>query len=74
MRITKQDRVLEFLKNHPEGITSLKAIELFGATRLSAIIFNLRDKGFNISTSTIAVKDRYNDTCHVALYKLEGES
>lgn len=31
-------RVLEHLKNN-EGITSMESFELYGATRLSAIIF-----------------------------------
>lgn len=35
-------RVLEYLKSHKRGITSIQAFELFGATRISAIIFNLR--------------------------------
>lgn len=39
--------VLEVLKERMPrgyGITSMEAIEMFGATRLSAIIFNLRKK------------------------------
>jgi len=31
-------------------ITSQEAFEIFGATRLSAIIFDLRDKGYNIQS------------------------
>lgn len=32
------------------SITSMQAIEMYGATRLSAIIFDLREKGYHIET------------------------
>lgn len=68
-RITKQDRVLEYLQTHV-GITSLEAINMFGATRLSAIIFNLKKKGYNIITYNVEVVDRYGDQIRVAEYRL----
>jgi hypothetical protein len=40
------------------AITSWEAIHLFGATRLSAIIFNLRKKGMDIQSESIEGKDR----------------
>lgn len=46
---TKTDKVLEHLKTHGE-ITSWEAITKFRATRLSAIIFNLRLQGNNITS------------------------
>ena len=41
--------VIEHLKTKG-NITSMDAIELYGATRLSAIIYNLRERGYNIIT------------------------
>ena len=41
---TKQMKVFKHLKKHG-SITTWKAIEDYGATRLSAIIFNLRKLG-----------------------------
>ena len=38
-------------------ITSWIAIEKYGATRLSAIIFNLRDAGMDIKTENIEWTD-----------------
>lgn len=40
-------RVLKHLQEN-ENISSMEAFELFGATRLSAIIFNLRKYGYCI--------------------------
>lgn len=71
-KVTKTDKVKDYLENHPGGITSLQAINLFGATRLSDIIYRLKKDGMKISTTIVPVKDRYGSTCHVALYKLEG--
>ena len=46
---TKTQKVIEHLKTH-RSITTWEAIELYRATRLSAIIFNLRLQGFNIDS------------------------
>ena len=47
--MSKEQKVLNYLKTHRRGITSLQAIDLCTATRLSAIIYNLRKK-HNIET------------------------
>ena len=67
MRKTKTSEVLRHLQEHG-SITSLEAIELFGATRLSAIIFNLRRAGYDISTETVGAKDRYGHAVNYAKY------
>ena len=51
-------------------ITSWIAIEKYGATRLSAIIFRLRDGGMNIETNTIEWTDRYGNETSYAQYVL----
>lgn len=67
MEKTKTSEVLRHLQEHG-SITSLEAIELFGATRLSAIIFNLRRAGYDISTETVGAKDRYGHAVNYAKY------
>ena len=71
MKIRLEDRVLQYLKEN-KSITSLEAIKEFGATRLSAIIFNLR-KTHNIKTQYETNKNRYGDSVSYARYILEGE-
>ena len=72
--MTKKERVLDYLKTHKSGITPLQAIDLFGATRLSAIIFDLKNRdGYKIITNTVEVKDRYGKSCYVAKYVLVEE-
>ena len=67
--MTKHDKVLEHLQTKG-SITSLEAIENYGATRLSAIIFNLKKKGYKIKTENINFTDRFGDRTHYAKYVL----
>lgn len=47
--MSKKAKVLKYLREHPKGITSMQSYDKFNATRLSAIIFELR-KQYNIKT------------------------
>jgi len=51
-------------------ITSYEAIEKFGATRLSGIIFILRERGFGIETEMVQGKNRYGHSTNYAVYRL----
>lgn len=50
-------------------IDSWTAIELYGATRLSAIIFNLRMNGHNIDSIPRTAYDRNQQLCNFTTYK-----
>lgn len=52
------------------SIDSWTAINLYGATRLSAIIFNLREKGYVIKSIPNSSFDRNNEVCNFTTYKL----
>ena len=69
----KTAEVLRYLKKHKSGITSMEAIEMFGATRLSAIIFNLRKRGYDIETIKMETIDRYGNLVQYGKYVLKGE-
>ena len=65
---TKSSKVLNHLKKH-RSITSWEAITLYKATRLSAIIFNLKEKGYEFKT----VREENEETgTHYARYFLVG--
>ena len=59
-KTTQEKEVLDYLRKIG-SITSWEAIVEFGATRLSAIIYNLRKKGYNIETNDVIVKNRYGN-------------
>lgn len=65
--------ILAHLQDEKRGsITSKEAIDLYGATRLSAIIFDLRKRGYDIETHNMIGYTRYGDTCHYAKYVYKG--
>lgn len=63
-----QQRVFDYMLNHG-SITSKQAIS-FGETRISARIFELKQKGVLISDEMIKVKNRYGENRHVKRYFL----
>lgn len=71
-KMNKHAAVLAWLRTH-SSISSMEAIENFGATRLSAIIWDLRHKrGLNIETVMVDGKDRFGNAMKYARYCLRG--
>jgi hypothetical protein len=52
MQNTQENQILNHLKKH-KFITSWEAIQEYRITRLSARIYELREKGFNIITKNV---------------------
>ena len=67
----KTEQVLNHLEKHG-SITSIEAIDMYGATRLSAIIFNLRKHGYNIKTVMMPFTDRYGNDVMYAKYVIQN--
>lgn len=66
---SQTEDILKYMRE--EGsITSMDAIREFGATRLSAIIFSLREQGYDIETQMEVGKNRYGRTMEYARYIL----
>ncbi len=64
-----QDRVLRYLKEFG-SITSLEAISELGETRISARIFELKDKGVVIDSDWVEVENRWHEKRRVKRYLL----
>lgn len=71
-RLTKTERVLRHLQEFG-SITSWEAIKEYGATRLSAIIYTLKKKGYIFEDETIEFTDRYGYPGHFKKYILTGK-
>lgn len=67
--MTKTQAVLDWLQTHA-SISSMEAIQNFGATRLSAIIFKLRERGHDIETVMCEGRDRFGNPMRFARYYL----
>ena len=68
-KLNKTKCVLEHLKKNG-CITSWEAIDLYGATRLSAIIYNLRHRGYSIDMIDLPFVDRFGTKSHFGKYIL----
>lgn len=69
--MNKTKKVMLYLQEKGH-INSWEAIQEFGATRLSAIIFNLRNRyGMNIRSQKRQFTDRYGDKAYFVDYILE---
>lgn len=72
-RMNKTKAILLHLQEFGE-ITSWEAIKEYGATRLSAIIYNLRHTyNLNIKSEIVDFKDRYGTQSNFAKYILIRE-
>jgi len=69
--MTQTQAVLDILKSG-DSISSLEAFQEFGITRLSAIIFNLRKKGYVITSDNIKTTNRFGGTVTFSRYRLEA--
>lgn len=67
-RTTKTRMIYHHLKKHG-SITSIEAFEQYGATRLSAIIYELRHRErMDIESKDMTCLDRYGNTCNYVKY------
>lgn len=67
--MTKHDQVLHHLKEHG-SITSWEAIMEYGATRLSGIIYKLKERGLNVQTELVR---NASGKSHHAKYTVDKE-
>ena len=68
MKMTQRLAVKNWLENG-NTLTSMEAFEKFGATRLSAIIFDLRAQGYIIDSIPCTGQTRYGDSCQYVMYR-----
>lgn len=72
MAKSQTEDVLNHIKNNG-SISSKEAFEKYGATRLSAIIFRLRRRGYDIQTTMETTITRYGKTVEYARYIMGKE-
>lgn len=71
MALSQTQMVLQHLVEHG-SITSYEAFELYGATRLSAIIYELRHRHKkDIYSQPEVVTTRYGYKTQIAVYKMD---
>lgn len=70
--MSQRKAVLDWLSTGA-GITSMDAFRAFGATRLSAIIFDLRKRGHDIRSERVEGVDRYGKKTRFVRYRMVTE-
>lgn len=70
MTVGQRFRILRHLKHHG-SITSWEAIKEYGVTRLSAVIFDLRQIGWNITDEWESTTNRYGEPTKFKRYYLK---
>ena len=70
MKTTQCERILQHLKDYG-SITSIEAITEYGILRLASRINDLKRNGHKIVSSVGTGKNRYNETTHYSIYRLE---
>ena len=69
--MTQTQAVLDWLRSG-DSISSYEAFKELGVTRLSAIIFRLRQKGYSITSVDEKTTNRFGGTVTFSRYKLEA--
>lgn len=70
-RPTQNQRILDYIAEFG-SITQFDALKDLGVMRLASRISDLKRLGYPIESKTEAVKNRYNETCHIKRYSLQG--
>lgn len=73
MKNTQTNIVLLHLERHG-SITPMEAFKDYGITRLSAAVFTLRKRGYDIDTIMESATNRYGKKVSYAKYILQGGS
>jgi hypothetical protein len=68
-KATQEQRILDYMVRFG-GITQLEALRDLGVMRLASRISDLRQKGHDIKSETITVRNRFEEECHVSRYSL----
>lgn len=69
MKLSQKEKVLRHLKE-VGSITPLDAMREYAIMRLSAIIFNLKDEGYDIKSEIETSKNRFGEKCKFSRYTL----
>lgn len=67
---SQADKILKYLQSHKRGLTPIEALQKFGCFRLSARIWELRDRGYDIRTDNVKKED--GDGRYARYFMVEG--
>ena len=72
-KATQNQRILDYMDEFG-SITQIQALNDLGVMRLASRVSDLKRQGYPITSNTVAVKNRYNETCYIKQYSLGCEA
>ena len=69
MKATQAERVLAYIEKFG-SITQYEAMQDLGVMRLASRISDLKKLGYPIKAEVVAVKNRFDENCHIKRYSL----
>ena len=72
-KLSQKDKVLRHLKQ-VGPITPLEAFNDYAIMRLTSRICELKDEGYNISTTILKSENKFGEPVSYAQYKIENEA
>jgi hypothetical protein len=69
-QVSQEQKIIDYM-NRFGGITQLEALRGLGVMRLASRISSLRNRGCDIKSEMITVRNRFGEDCHVARYSLK---
>lgn len=71
-RTTQVDRVIAYMKQFG-SVSTLEAFKDLGVTRLSARIFEIKQRGYKVKSEPIKAKNRFGEDVRYFRYSLEEQ-
>ena len=66
----QERRVVQYCRDFG-SITAWEAVKELGVMRLSAVIYNLKEKGYKITDCYVEATNRYGDNVHFKRYYID---
>lgn len=71
MKLNQKEKVMRHLNNYG-SITPLDAFRDYGIMRLAAVIFNLKEDGYDINSEMISSSNRFGEKVSFGKYTLNN--
>lgn len=71
MKLNQKQKVLRHLKE-VGSINPLMALKEYSIMRLAAVVYDLKDEGYNIETDIVKSKNRFGEKVSFAKYTLKN--
>ena len=69
-KISQNEKILKYMQTHKNGITGKQAYKYAHSMNLAQRIYDLRQRGYDITDDFVIVKNDFGETYRVKQYRL----